>query len=126
VTPFRQHQEVAVVEHDDSTRQPREGGKVHYATVTDVTKAYIIVSYHDRTVFGGKRDQFWNGSGWRAWDGWFRWRLVHVCTRCERPVLGTPVTSPGDQAGRLYCTDGCRVADSESAQEQRYPSGVAT
>jgi anti-sigma B factor antagonist len=49
-----------------------------------------------------------------------------ACTRCERPVLGTPVTSPGDQAGRLYCTKECRDTDAEAAQEQWYPSGVAT
>ena len=126
MTPFRQHQEVAVVEHDDSTRQPREGGKVHYATVTDVTKAYIIVSYHDRSVYGGKRDQFWEGSGWRAWDGWFRWRLVPLCTRCERPVLGTPRTDPSDPLKRQYCGEECSDADDEARYEQRYPSGVAT
>jgi len=49
-----------------------------------------------------------------------------TCTRCGEPVTGTPVADPEDPAGRVYCTEECRIADAEAAYEQYYPSGVAT
>ena len=120
MTPFRQHQEVAVVEHDDAG-EPLEHGQVLYATVTEVRPLSA------RALFGdGDEWLFLLDSRDRAWREAGRWRLVPVCTFCDMPVPGTPVTSPGDQAGRLYCTEECRDADAEAAQEQHYPSGVAT
>lgn len=65
--------EVRIVEHDDATRQPREGGEVIPATVFRVTdgSAYVQV----RTERYGLLS-FWRDSGWHAWDGEFRWRLI--------------------------------------------------
>ena len=115
---FRQHQEVAVVEHDDSTRQPREGGKVISATVTAVDCNAVLVRYGDR----GVPDAFWL-SGWRVETrGEFRWRLVHVCC-CDKPITGTPVT---DQSGHPFCTEDCRDDDAGAWAGQHYGAGVAT
>ena len=120
MTTFSQHQDVAAVEHDDSTRQPREGGKVKLATVTQLGGIYVQVRYE-----GGALDGFYAESGWRAWDGEFRWRLVPLCC-CDEPVTGTPVTDPDDRSGRVYCSEGCRDSDAEGAYEQAYQPGVAT
>jgi len=118
---FHLHEEVAAVEHADSTRQPREGGKVKLATVTKLGGIYVQVRYE-----GGALDGFYAESGWRAWDGEFRWRLMPLCSRCELPILGTPVEDDCDPLHRKWCSGECRDASDEGAYEQRYPSGVAT
>jgi hypothetical protein len=68
---------------------------------------------------------FWAESGWHAWDGMFRWRLVPLCTRCEEPVTA-PVKAEDDPLDRTWCSEACRDADAEGAYEQRYQPGVAT
>ena len=118
---FRTGQDVAVVEHDPETRQPIAGGHVWHASVTEASALCVEVRYEN-----GSKDTFRPRLGWRAWGNAFRWRLVHVCTRCERPILDTPRTDPSDPLKRQYCGEECRDADAESAQEQHYPSGVAT
>lgn len=126
MTTFRQYDDVAVVEHDDRTRQPREGGQVHRATVTAAGDgSYIIIRYAGESVNRGRPDQFWSDSGWRAWDGEFRWRLVPLC-RCERPILGTPVTAEDGPLNRQWCSEECLTAEAEASYEQRYQPGVAT
>jgi hypothetical protein len=49
-----------------------------------------------------------------------------LCSRCETPITGTPVTDPDDRAGRTWCLGECRDASSEGAFEQLYQPGVAT
>jgi hypothetical protein len=71
VSEFRQGDRVRVVEHDDSTRQPRDGGRVYEATVEVAGNAYVQARLDD-----GKLRDFYQGSGWLAWDGLFRWRLM--------------------------------------------------
>jgi hypothetical protein len=74
--------EVMVVEHNDADRTPKPDGIVLRATVTVVGEVYVQVRYHDDppSRFGfleGRRvDAFYRESGWRAWDGAFRWRLA--------------------------------------------------
>lgn len=67
-----------VVEHDDQTRQPRPGGMRMQCTVTAVSRCYVLVEFpgYGNIALGQKTDQFWRDSGWRAWDGEFRWRLA--------------------------------------------------
>ena len=123
MTRFRLHDEVAVVEHDDRTREPKPGGEVMQpATVTAIAGAYVKV----RTGFGATL-VFWAESGWTAWDGMFQWRLVPLCSRpdCGKPVLA-PVSDPEDRAGRTWCSEGCLEADAEGWSEQHYGYGVAT
>lgn len=66
-----------VVEHDDATREPKPGGQVLPAIVTDVNGAYVAVTAE---VGGSLVVQgplyFYADSGWKAWDGEFRWRLL--------------------------------------------------
>jgi len=71
-------QNVRVVEHDDATRLPKPGGLTFGAEVTEVTEVYVLIRYTEPspTQWLVARDQFWRDSGWRAWDGEFRWRLV--------------------------------------------------
>jgi hypothetical protein len=76
VTAFKAGDRCLVVEHVDSTRERKRGGQVFLAVVDALAGLYVIVRYDDPGVFGGKLDQFWESSGWRAWDGWFRWRLM--------------------------------------------------
>ena len=121
MTTFSQHQDVAAVEHDDSTRQPREGGKVKLATVTQLGGIYVQVRYE-----GGALDGFYAESGWRAWDGEFRWRLMPLCSRCELPILGTPVEDDCDPLHRKWCTAECQTASAEGWGAQHYGAAVAT
>lgn len=67
---------VLVVEHDEATRTPREGGRRFRARVTALEGSYVQVDYEDEGVNRGRRDVFWADSLWRAWDGAFRWRLM--------------------------------------------------
>ena len=75
---------VVVVEHDDQTRQPRPGGRRFNATVTSAEGIYLAVRYNDDqqglSAVGHRTDQFYAESGWRSWDGAFRWRLEAVTT----------------------------------------------
>lgn len=67
---------VFVVEHDEATRAPREGGRRYPARVVGTEGIYIQVDYEDQTVNRGRPDAFYAESGWRAWDGVMRWRLT--------------------------------------------------
>lgn len=67
---------VLVVEHDEATRTPRDGGRRFPARVVSTEGIYVHVDYDDRTVNGGRPDMFYGESGWRAWDGALRWRLT--------------------------------------------------
>jgi hypothetical protein len=115
---FTKHQDVAVVEHDDQTRQPREGGRRFNATVTSAEGIYLAVRYNDDQqglgVVGHRTGQFYAESGWRAWDGEFRWRLVPVC-RCESPILGESVKDPDDPTGEEFCGDDCLTTAAEAS-----------
>jgi hypothetical protein len=110
---FRRYQDVAAVEHVDSTRQPREGGEVLRGTVAATSASYVRVRFED-----GRTASFWQESGWTAWDGWFRWRIVPLC-RCEKPILGEPVTDPDDPR-REWCSEDCRDDEAQARYEQRY------
>jgi hypothetical protein len=66
-----------VVEHDEQTREPKPGGIVYPARVAEVTSMYVFAAYDDPEVYKrGRCDQFYADSGWRAWDGQLRWRLL--------------------------------------------------
>lgn len=67
---------VVVVEHDEATRAPLEGGRQHRAEVVRVEGIYVQVTYEDRALNGGRPDAFYAESLWRAWDGALRWRLT--------------------------------------------------
>lgn len=67
---------VVVVEHDEATRAPREGGRRYPARVVGTEGIYIQVNYDDHTVNRGRPDACYAESGWRAWDGVMRWRLT--------------------------------------------------
>ena len=67
---------VLVVEHDEATRTPRDGGHQFPARVVDTEGIYVQVDYEDRTIHGGRPDPFYKSSLWRAWDGQMRWRLI--------------------------------------------------
>lgn len=69
---------VVVVEHNDRTREPLEGGDRHPATITALTELCVHVTYDDPAITGGRHDMFWRETLWRASDGWFRWRLQLV------------------------------------------------
>jgi hypothetical protein len=66
-----------VIEHDEATRQPKPDGRVLPATVTDVNGTYVAVAVEvgGSLVFQGPV-YFYAESGWKAWDGEFRWRLM--------------------------------------------------
>ena len=76
MTAFKSGDRVRVVEHDEETRQPRKGGRDFPAEVTSTTSAYVYVGYDDPAVHNGRMDCFYAESGWRAWDGELRWRLM--------------------------------------------------
>ena len=61
-----------VVEHDEATMQPLEGGRSIPARVERVEGAYVLVAEEGATGLG----RFWAESGWWAWDGQLRWRLL--------------------------------------------------
>ena len=73
--PFRVGQEVLVVEHDETTRQPKPDGIVRRAVVTEVNGHEVWAAYCDDGIL----DIFWAETGWRAWDGGeYRWKLTHT------------------------------------------------
>ena len=76
MTTFKSGDRIRVVEHDEASGKPREGGRAFPGEVADTPGIYVLVNYDDRTVYHGKRDQFYAESGWRAWDGQLRWRLM--------------------------------------------------
>lgn len=67
---------VLVVEHNDQTRQPLEGGDIHPGVCVAADGLYVQVRYDDQALHSGRPDVFYKESGWRAWDGQFRWRLA--------------------------------------------------
>lgn len=67
---------VVVVEHDEATKQPREGGRRFPGRVVSTEGIYVQVDYEDHTVHRGRTDVFYRDSLWRAWDGALRWRLT--------------------------------------------------
>lgn len=69
---------VLVVEHDEATRDPREGGDRFPAHVSSVEGMYVQVLYDDETVNRGRPDVFFKESLWRAYDGALRWRIEEV------------------------------------------------
>lgn len=75
-------QAVTVVEHEADTAEPRTGGRVFGAEVAELTGIYVLVRYTHPAPAGYKsrRDQFYAKSGWRAWDGQMRWRLIPAGT----------------------------------------------
>lgn len=79
-TPLKVGDPVVVVEHDEATRAPREGGRRYPARVVDDfgggESIYIHIVYEDRSLNRGRPDVFYRDSGWRAWDGAMRWRLT--------------------------------------------------
>lgn len=91
------------VEHDDSTRQPKPGGRRFRAVVESLPGIYVIVRYDDPDLYGGKPDQFYADSGWRAWDGRFDWRLMPAPAEETSSEDGTAATAregAGDGRGR--------------------------
>ena len=105
MTPFRQYDDVAAVEHDEAGN-PVEGGQHRYGTVTEARTWFVIARIDGVTRY------FLVDSRGRAWMDAGRWRLVPLC-RCESPVLGEPVTDPEDRAGRVFCSDGCLTGEAE-------------
>jgi hypothetical protein len=75
VSALQPRDRVTAVEHDDADRRPRPGGRTYGACVTQVTRLYVAVTYDDPERAGSVTDLFYAESGWRAWDGQFRWRL---------------------------------------------------
>lgn len=69
-TRFSEGDRVEAVEHVDSTRQPVPGGEILPGAVIAASENYVRARFDD-----GRTASFWQGSGWTAWDGWFRWRL---------------------------------------------------
>jgi hypothetical protein len=90
---------VRVVEHDNTTRQPRPHGRVFGGEVMAVTEAYVIVRYTHPAPRRRDRmatDQFWRDSRWRAWDGEFRWHLEpgRLCAWCETDIAAPGAANP--------------------------------
>jgi hypothetical protein len=75
VTALQPRDPVTVVEHDDADRRPRPGGKTYSARVTQVARLYVAVAYDDPELARDGTGLFFAESGWRAFDGQFRWRL---------------------------------------------------
>jgi hypothetical protein len=74
VTNFKPADRCRVVEHDDATGEPREGGKVHEAVVDWAGNTYV-----QARVKRGSRTGlwvFWQGSGWAVTGELHRWRLI--------------------------------------------------
>jgi hypothetical protein len=68
--------QVMVVEHDEATRTPKQGGRKFPGRVVAMEGIYIQVGYEDKAVNRGRPDPFYADSLWRAWDGALRWRLT--------------------------------------------------
>lgn len=75
---FKAGDRVRIVEHNDDTREPKPGGKVREGTVTAVNGLYAVAKYEDHWGGGKVTASFYRESGWAAWDGEFRWRLLPV------------------------------------------------
>ena len=95
--------DVTIVEHRDSTRQPIRGGQILRGTVIAASEYYARVRVTD-----GREATFWQGSGWTAWDGWFRWRLAAPCPVCRGTGAVTTPDLGRDSAHETACTEpGC-------------------
>lgn len=79
---------VLIVEHDDATRQVKPDGQVIPATVHRLTDGGVYVQV--QTEHHGLLS-FYASSGWHAWDGRFRWRLL-----APAAVTGNPQTGEKD------------------------------
>lgn len=87
-TEWREGMPCRVVEHVDSTRKPRQGGQVLSAIVLQANESYVRARVE--MPGGPNRDaSFWSESGWTAWDGSFRWRLL--------PVTGDETGTPAGE-----------------------------
>jgi hypothetical protein len=75
VTALQPADRVTVVEHTDADRRPRLGGRVYGASVIRATRLYVVIAYDNRELTRTGMDLFYAGSGWRAFDGEFCWRL---------------------------------------------------
>lgn len=63
-----------VVEHDETTREPKESGRVMHATVELADGVYVRVRTDSGLV-----PTFFQGTGWMTFaDAQFRWRLLPV------------------------------------------------
>ena len=91
---FRRYQDAAVIQCGD-TGQPLENATVYYATVTEAGPCSVTIADGDsgtKLFLLDSQDRAWADSG--------RLRLVPLCTRCERPILGTPLSDPSDPLKR--------------------------
>jgi hypothetical protein len=66
---------VTVVEHTDADRRPRACGKLYGAGIIKVTRLYIAIAYNDQALTRTGTDLFYADTGWRVFDGEYRWRL---------------------------------------------------
>jgi hypothetical protein len=66
---------VTVVEHTDADRRPRPGGKLYGGSVLFATRLYTVISYDDASLTRTGADLFLTGTGWRAFEAEYRWRL---------------------------------------------------
>src|ERR1700756_1099908 len=99
-TTFRRYQDVAAVECDEAGN-PVEGGEVTPCTVTKANDWSVTARRADGAV-----RLFLLDSRGRAWAGVGQGRLGPGC-RCERPILGEPVTDEDDPAGEEFCGPDC-------------------
>ncbi len=102
MTTLKPGDPVRVVEHDDASRLARPGGRIFGGEVASVTEVYVSIRYTSPAPRRRNRmatDQFWRDSGWRAWDGEFRWRLEpgRLCAWCE-----TDISAPGSASPVMY------------------------
>jgi hypothetical protein len=117
VSTFKLHQDVAVVEHDDATRKPREGGEVRRGYIADISGGIMEVRCGEDCGY------FDLDTGWPALERCRTMRLVPVCYRtdCENPALD-PYTDPGDPLRREWCSDECHDDSGQAWMEQHYRS----
>lgn len=120
MTTFRIGQDAAVVEHDDATRKPREGGKVIPARVHGTNGVFTTID-SDREPWDEHPALFDTDSGWAA-RAEYVWRLVSLCHRCQEPITGEPVTEDRDPLGREWCSDECHDDSGQAWMEQHYRS----
>lgn len=97
---------VVVTEHDDATRQPKPGGAAYPGVVESTPGIYVNV----RTD-SGSRMSFYQDSGWHAWDGAFRWRIL--------PPGNGEATGPEWVEGMA-----CRVVEHDPVTRQPKPGGA--
>ena len=74
-----------IVEHNDLTREPRQDGEVMSAQILKAEGLYVRARVLDGS-HAGEAATFWASSGWTAWDGSFRWRLLPVGREAATPA----------------------------------------